>query len=264
MAPAGNNAIEIYLGVPASDPRKLAASQALLELMSPAAAAIERTILSNEFDEADRQLVLLQRMNASEITLGPLRTQLVAAKKQTADDAIAAAAPPPVVIEPKAPAAPSLPPAANASAPAVSSLPEPRPAQSTPRSAASASGEPAAAPAVATAAPALPAPTAVPAAASSPATATKEARQIADAAPVYPPAAMRRRIEGMVELEFTVGADGALSDIRVVRSDPPGTFDREAMRAAQRWRFSPRTVDGTPTSSKVRKTLNFRLKASQG
>ena len=85
---------------------------------------------------------------------------------------------------------------------------------------------------------------------------------MADAAPVYPPQAARRKIEGSVELEFTVGVDGNLSDVRVVRSDPQNIFDREAVRAAQRWRFSPRSEGGVPVSSKVRKTLNFRLKAS--
>lgn len=265
IAPAGNNAVEIYLSVAADDPRRTAAQQALLELLSPAAGVIENTIQKAQLDEAARELGLLERMGASEITLSPLRAQLAAARKKLADEAAAkvaaeaaaaaaAAAPPPVAARPTPPVA--VAPAPVPAPPASTSTP-PRTEPASTRPSPPTATTPAPTPATETD---RPPPTPIPAPASS--GEVREARQIADAAPVYPPQAARRKLEGSVELEFTVGANGALSDIRVVRSNPPNIFDREAIRAAQRWRFSPRTEGGVPVSSKVRKTLNFRLRAS--
>ena len=88
-----------------------------------------------------------------------------------------------------------------------------------------------------------------------------EPRQVVDVVPNYPQAARQRRVEGWVELEFAIGADGKVDDVSVVRSDPPQIFDREAVRAAVRWRFEPRREDGVAVATRGRKVLNFQLKA---
>jgi TonB family protein len=59
--------------------------------------------------------------------------------------------------------------------------------------------------------------------------------------PVYPPHAMSSGIEGKVQLEFSVNADGAVSDIRTVSSSPPNVFDAAAQAALSSWRFEPGT-----------------------
>jgi protein TonB len=55
--------------------------------------------------------------------------------------------------------------------------------------------------------------------------------------PRYPPMAFRRKVEGYVEVQFTVLADGSVSDVSVVRSEPRAMFDREAISAMQKWKF---------------------------
>jgi TonB family protein len=44
-----------------------------------------------------------------------------------------------------------------------------------------------------------------------------------------------------VQLEFSVNADGAVSDIRTVSSSPPNVFDAAAQAALSGWRFEPGT-----------------------
>src|SRR5690606_29413432 len=77
---------------------------------------------------------------------------------------------------------------------------------------------------------------------------------VAQAPPRYPPQAQRRRIEGLVEVEFTVRADGSVAAARVLRSEPEGVFDREALGAIQRWRF-----EATGREVVGRRVFDFRL-----
>lgn len=80
-----------------------------------------------------------------------------------------------------------------------------------------------------------------------------------DIRPNYPRRALQRGIEGYIKLLFTINSRGGVENIRVVESSPPGVFDREARRAAARWRFSPRTQNGVSVAREASKTLHFRL-----
>jgi len=64
--------------------------------------------------------------------------------------------------------------------------------------------------------------------------------------PVYPRRALQRGIEGYVIVEFTVTTSGAVRDPRVVESDPPNIFDDAAMKAALKFKYKPRVIDGQP------------------
>ena len=77
--------------------------------------------------------------------------------------------------------------------------------------------------------------------------------------PVYPDSARRRGIEGYVKLAFTITADGKVENVRVVESSPARVFDREARRAALRWRFAPRSEGGQLVAREAVKKLEFRL-----
>ncbi|HET6628857.1 MAG TPA: energy transducer TonB [Woeseiaceae bacterium] len=63
-------------------------------------------------------------------------------------------------------------------------------------------------------------------------------------APEYPPRALRRGIEGWVQVQFTITPTGAVTDPKVVASDPPGLFDEAAIRSILRWRYNPKIEDG--------------------
>ncbi len=62
--------------------------------------------------------------------------------------------------------------------------------------------------------------------------------------PPYPEEALEQGIEGYVIVKFTVTDQGVVQDIVIDESEPPGVFDAEALRAAQRLRFEPRIVIG--------------------
>jgi periplasmic protein TonB len=77
--------------------------------------------------------------------------------------------------------------------------------------------------------------------------------------PSYTGEAMRARIQGSVILEAVVQRDGTLRDIRVIRSLDPGGLDRQAVLAAEQWRFNPGRRDGQPVDVLVTIVLDFRI-----
>lgn len=84
---------------------------------------------------------------------------------------------------------------------------------------------------------------------------------VVQVAPRYPVDALRRNIEGEVEVEFTVLPDGSVTDVRVLDANPPGIFEHEARRAVLRWQFRPQMQDGRPMSIRARQAIEFRLPA---
>jgi len=65
-------------------------------------------------------------------------------------------------------------------------------------------------------------------------------------APQYPTRAAQRGIQGWCLVSFTVDGQGnVLEDtIAVVDAEPPNIFDRSSIRAAARFKFQPRVVEG--------------------
>lgn len=84
-------------------------------------------------------------------------------------------------------------------------------------------------------------------------------RPVVQLRPLYPPHARMRRIQGFVEIEFTVMPDGRAADVAAVASEPGDTFVDAAVRAVKRWRFQPGTLDGNPVAVRVRQKVRFRL-----
>ncbi|MEM7610380.1 MAG: energy transducer TonB [Pseudomonadota bacterium] len=77
--------------------------------------------------------------------------------------------------------------------------------------------------------------------------------------PQYPRDAALNGIEGWVELKFTIEADGSVSDVSVVNSEPRRTFDRSAQRALYKWKFKPRVIDGQAVAREAVIKLDFNL-----
>lgn len=63
--------------------------------------------------------------------------------------------------------------------------------------------------------------------------------------PIYPRRALSRGVEGYVIVEFTVTKQGTTRDVRVVESSS-SMFDDAAVRAAEKFKYKPRVVDGEP------------------
>jgi periplasmic protein TonB len=60
--------------------------------------------------------------------------------------------------------------------------------------------------------------------------------------PVFPRQAQREGISGRVIAHVVVQPNGAVSEVRIIQSQPPRVFDREVIRALSQWRFNPEPV----------------------
>jgi cytoskeleton protein RodZ len=87
---------------------------------------------------------------------------------------------------------------------------------------------------------------------------TVEAQIIERVEPVYPPECEASAgVSETVALAFTITPEGAVVSTRVTASSN-ACFDRAALNALKRWRFSPRTVGGAPRPSfEQQVTLRF-------
>jgi TonB family protein len=74
-----------------------------------------------------------------------------------------------------------------------------------------------------------------------PASALKIATYVA---PVFPQRATDRRLEGWVDVEFTVGTDGRTRNVVVTDASHDTIFRREATDAVEKWLFEPRMFMG--------------------
>jgi periplasmic protein TonB len=68
----------------------------------------------------------------------------------------------------------------------------------------------------------------------------------------------RQRGKGTVLLSLVVNSDGLPGDIKVLRTLSP-EFDKAAMDAVKKWRFSPGTRDGKPVNMQIKVEVNFHL-----
>jgi protein TonB len=242
--PTADNAFEYFLAAVEANPADERSRLALQDLVPYAVLHVEQRLAAEDVEDAARVLALLQRAAGEAPALPRLQAQLDTMQAQQASAraaaeaaALRAATAPvqpaaPVPAPPPAPAAISDPPAAVPSSAAVQTSPsQPTPAPPVPAAER-------AAPVQATAA----------------APAARVPEVVFRPALRYPAMAERRRLEGFVEIEFTIGADGSVSELEVLRSEPEGVFEREALAAMERWRFAP------PASPmRARRTLEFKL-----
>ena len=77
--------------------------------------------------------------------------------------------------------------------------------------------------------------------------------------PTYPRKAELSKIQGWVELDFTVTASGAVKDIAVHAASSPGVFEDAAISALAQWRYKPvlRDAKGAPQRARIR--IRFTL-----
>ena len=68
---------------------------------------------------------------------------------------------------------------------------------------------------------------------------------IVKVAPIYPRRAQTRGITGYCIVEYTVTTSGSTKDIRPVDCQPSGVFESASVKAAEKFKYKPRVVDGT-------------------
>jgi TonB family protein len=77
-----------------------------------------------------------------------------------------------------------------------------------------------------------------------------------ETAPIYPPAAQARGLEGYVDVSFTVSPLGAVESPNVTGAQPQNVFDAAALAAVSRWRY-PADAAREPRTLSTR--IPFRL-----
>jgi protein TonB len=255
-APPGNNAMEYYLALRDKAPSDAAIASALTDLLPYALIATEQSISREDFTEAQRLYALMDKADPKAPALPRLKQSIAdgqaALAKRTADAATKSEE------DAKRQADLQKQRLADQQKAQETAAKQLAAQQAADQQAAAqrAADERAAAQRAASQRAATPPPAAQPAAtpAQQPAaaTASNELRPISTPAPKYPPEAYRAGTQGEVQVEFTVGTDGSVSNARVVRATPPRVFDREALSAVKRWRFQP---VGSPVTT--RRTIGF-------
>jgi len=246
VSPVGNNALEYYIKILEKQPSDSGARDAIREMFSTFASSAESAISARNFDEGKRIMDLLAKADPNNYTLTILKSKLDAQQKLAEREQAQAQA--------KAEAEARR--AAEKDNPATAAAsPTPAAASPTPAAAAPAAAAPKASTASASATPepaaAAPAP--------KPAGETRDAQLVRQAPVAYPQAAVRRRDEGWVEVEFSVMPDGSIANARVVDSQPARIFDRAAIDSVQRWVFNPALKDGQPVQATLRRRIEFKM-----
>ncbi|WP_116368040.1 energy transducer TonB [Parahaliea mediterranea] len=67
---------------------------------------------------------------------------------------------------------------------------------------------------------------------------------IVKVAPIYPRRAQTRGITGYCIVEYTVTKSGSIRDPRPVDCQPSGVFESASVKAAEKFKYKPRVVDG--------------------
>jgi TonB family protein len=76
--------------------------------------------------------------------------------------------------------------------------------------------------------------------------------------PVYTEEARKARIMGIVIVEATIGQDGLVKNVRVLKPLPFG-LDQAAVDAVKQWTFKPATINGQAVDVLFNLTVNFKL-----
>jgi len=76
--------------------------------------------------------------------------------------------------------------------------------------------------------------------------------------PTYPDIALVAKVTGLVILEASIGTDGTVQSVRVLRSVK--FLDEAAVDAVKQWRYQPLVLNGVPTPFILSVTLNFSVK----
>ncbi len=77
--------------------------------------------------------------------------------------------------------------------------------------------------------------------------------------PTYPMRAVAGKIEGWVDVEFTVAETGKVKDVSVRAASIPGVFEDAAVKAVSQWRYKPMLRDSQPVPVRSQIRVRFSL-----
>lgn len=78
--------------------------------------------------------------------------------------------------------------------------------------------------------------------------------------PQYPPQAQRRKLEGWVQVRFTISTAGSVKDVAVIKSSD-AVFERNALQAVSKWKYQPQLRAGKPAEAPGQQVVvRFKMK----
>ena len=78
--------------------------------------------------------------------------------------------------------------------------------------------------------------------------------------PQYPPQAQRQKLEGWVQVSFTISTAGSVKDAVVVKSSHE-IFERNALQAVSKWKYQPQMRADKPAEAPDQKVVvRFKMK----
>jgi protein TonB len=86
----------------------------------------------------------------------------------------------------------------------------------------------------------------------------KRPEPVSQVAPAYPAELRKAKVEGVVTMLFQLDETGRVEDPRVENSTRP-EFEKPALDAIRKWRFSPGMKDGQPVRTYIRIPMRFRV-----
>jgi TonB family protein len=85
----------------------------------------------------------------------------------------------------------------------------------------------------------------------------KEPTRLKYVSPVYPKAALDKGVQGAVVLGATVGEDGKVRNVKVLKSIP--LLDQAAIDALKQWEYAPGTRGGAAVAVEITVTITFSM-----
>jgi len=82
-------------------------------------------------------------------------------------------------------------------------------------------------------------------------------KKVSHVAPIYPRFALEAHKEGLVILQAVIDENGAVREVKVLRSEP--LLDQAAIDAVRQWRFTPTLLNGQPIPVMMTVTVGFSL-----
>jgi protein TonB len=77
--------------------------------------------------------------------------------------------------------------------------------------------------------------------------------------PQYPQGAKQRKLEGWVQVRFTISTAGSVKDAAVVKSSN-SVFERSALQAVSKWKYQPQMREGKPAEAPDQQVvLRFKM-----
>lgn len=86
----------------------------------------------------------------------------------------------------------------------------------------------------------------------------KRPEPVSQVAPAYPPELRKAKVEGVVTLLFVLDEKGRVESPRVENATRP-EFEKPALEAIRKWRFTPGLKDGQPVRAYIRIPMRFRV-----